>query len=343
MRFVLMACVLLAVWPLEAQQSGLCTIEGRTVDAGTDKALRGVRLTLRVGGEQLASPGIEVLSDPQGHFRFADLRPGSYILLGARQDYATFAYRSRITLSPAQRVTGLVLHLVRSGRITGSVVDDRGKRVAFAIVAPVPADSSHAPPVDGRGVAEGTADARGNFDFRNLPPGQYLVWASPARPRPSMRGQEGAPPGLPVASGRALHSSYHPSAPNAASATRLEVRPGKRASNITVTLRKGTVYVIAGRLINRPAAVPNKNLLVSLRSQDSPLTSPRPVAKIESDDGFIVRDVEPGTYDLYLEELIPQSYVGNYGGATGILGLRRRGGTTVRVTGQDIAGVTLSY
>ena len=101
------------------------------MDAGTDKALRGVRLTLRVGDERLSSPGIEVFSDPQGHFRFVNLHPGSYILLGARQEYATFAYRSPITLSPGAHFTGLVLHLVRAGRITGRVVDDRGKRVGF--------------------------------------------------------------------------------------------------------------------------------------------------------------------------------------------------------------------
>lgn len=336
-----MACAFLAVWPIEAQQSGLCTIEGRTVDAGTDKALRGVRLTLRVGGEQLASPGIEVLSDPQGRFRFVNLRPGSYILLGARQDYATFAYRSRITLSPGEHVAGLVLHLVRSGRITGSVVDDRGKRVAFAIVAAVPVDSSQAPPVDGRVVVGGGADASGNFDFRNLQPGQYLVWASPARPRPSLRGQEDALPGLPIASGRALHSSYHPSAPDPNSATRLEVLPGKTLSRIKVTLRKGTVYVISGRVVNRPADISYKSLLVTLHSPDAPL--PRLGATVESDGGFIVRDVEPGNYNLYLEEVVTQSYVGPYGGASAVEGSRRRGRVAVTVAGQDIAGVMLSY
>lgn len=341
MRWVILACAFLFVWLLEAQQAVLCTIEGRTVDAGTDKALRGVRLTLRVGDERLSSPGIEVLSDPQGLFRFANLRPGSYILLGTRKDYATFAYRSRIALAPGERVTGLVLHLVRSGRITGRVVDDRGRRVEFATVAAVPVGSSQPPPVDGRAVVGGGADAKGNFVFEDLQPGKYVVWASPASMQPASHIQEGEAASFPMASGRALRSSYYPSAPEANSATRLEVLPGKKLSNIRVTLRKGTVYVIAGRVVNRPTAVSYKSLLISLRSPNAPL--PRLGASVQPDGGFIVRDVEPGTYDLYLEEIVTQSYVGPFGGTNAVEGTRRRGRVAVAVTGQDVAGVVLSY
>ncbi len=311
------------------------------MDAGTNKALRGVRLTLQVGNERLSSPGIEVLSDPQGRFRFVNLHPGSYILLGARQDYATFAYRSPITLAPGAHFTGLVLRLVRSGRITGKVVDDRGKRVEFATVAAVPVGNSQAPPVDGRAVVGGGADARGNFAFRNLEPGPYVVWASPASIQPALRIKEGAAARLPLASGRALRSSYYPSAPDANSATRLEVLPGKQLLGIKVTLRKGTVYVIAGRVVNRPADISYKNLLITLHSPDAPL--PRPGATVQPDGGFIVRDVEPGTFDLYLEEIITRSYVGPYGGASAVEGSRRRGRVTVNVTDKDVAGITLSY
>ena len=70
---------------------------------------------------------------------------------------------------------------------------------------------------------------------------------------------------------------------------------------------------------------------------------PRLGASVQPDGGFIVRDVEPGTYDLYLEEIVTQSYVGPYGGANAIEGTRRRGRVAVTVTGQDVAGVTVSY
>ncbi len=311
------------------------------MDARTDKALRGVRLTLRVGDERLSSPGIEVLSDPQGGFRFANLHPGSYILLAARKDYATFAYRSRIALSQGEHVTGLVLHLVRSGLVTGRVVDDRGKRVEFATVAAVPVSNSQAPPVDGRAVVGGGADAKGNFVFQNLQPGKYVVWASPASIQPASRIQEGEAGRFPMASGRALRSSYYPSAPDANSATRLEVLPGKKLSNIKVTLRKGTVYVIAGRVVNKPAGISYKSLLITLKSRDAPL--PRLGASVQADGGFIVRDVEPGTYDVYLVETVTQRYVGLYGGASTVEGTRPRGRVAVSVTSQDITGVTLSY
>lgn len=358
MRFVPLACAFLLVGPLEAQQSGsdsgpsslfpgaiaqeqLCTIEGRAVDAGTDKALREVRLTLQVGNERLSSPGIEVLSNPQGHFRFVNLHPGSYILLGARQDYATFAYRSPITLSPGAHFTGLVLHLVRSGRITGKVVDDRGKRVGYAGVVAIPVGSSQAPPVDGRSVARGGSDASGNFAFRNLEPGPYVVWASPVPLQPARLSREGAAGMIRTASGRALRSVYYPSAPDVGSAARLEVLPGKTLSGAKVGLRKGTVYAISGSAINMPANISHERLVVRLRSPETPWRWPG--VTVQPNGGFVMRDVEPGRYDLYLEEAITQGYVGPYGGASAEVGARRRGLVAVTVTDKNIAGVTLSY
>jgi hypothetical protein len=358
MRWVILACTFLFIGPLEAQQSKpesgpaslfpgavaqeqLCALEGRTVEAGTDKALRGVRLTLQAGSEQLSSPGIEVLSDAQGRFRFVGLHPGSYILLGALQKYATFAYRSRITLVPGQHFTGLVLHLVRSGRITGRVVDDRGKRVGYAGVAAIPVGSSQAPPVDGRTVVRGGADPSGNFTIRNLQPGAYVVWASPVPLQPARLPSEGGRGMVRTASGRDLRSSYYPAVPNAASAARLAVLPGKTLSGIKVGLRKGTVYVISGSVINRPANVSHESLVVRLRSPETPWRWPG--VTVQQDGGFIVRDVEPGKYDLYLEEAITQNYVGRYGGATAEVGARQRGQAAVTVTDKNIAGVTVSY
>jgi hypothetical protein len=358
MRWAFLACAFLIAGLLEAQQpkaeSGpaslfpgavaqgeLCTVEGRTVEVGTDKVLRGVRLTLQVGGERLSSPGIEVPSDSQGRFRFAGLRPGSYILLGARQDYATFAYRAPITLSPGQNFTGLVLHLVRAGRIKGKVVDDGGKRVGYAGVVAIPAGSSQASPVDGRTVVRGGADRSGNFALPNLQPGQYLVWASPVPLQPARPSEEAAAGMSRTATGKALRSTYYPSAAEAGSATRLEVLPGKTLSGIKVGLRKGSVYLISGRTVNTPANVSYKSLVVRLRSLDAPWRWPG--VSVQPDGGFIVRDVEPGNYDVYLEETITRSYVGPYGGASAIEGGRRRGHLTVAVTDKDITGVTLSY
>jgi hypothetical protein len=358
MRSVPLVCAFLTVMPIQAQppkpESGpasifpgavapgqLCTLEGRALDVGTGKALRGVRLTLRVGGERLPSPGVEVVSDPQGRFRFVNLHPGSYMLLGAQKDYAPFTYQSRLILSPGQPVAGLVVQMVRAGRITGKVLDDRGKRVGYAGVVVVPAGSSQARPQEELAVIRGGADASGDFGFRNLPPGQYVVWASPVPLQPVRRSEESAAGWERTASGRALRSAYYPSAPTSASATLLQVVPGKTQSGVKVRLRKGAVYVISGSVINRPANVAYENLVVRLRSPATPWRWPG--VSVQPNGGFVAKDVEPGTYSLYLEEEIPQSYVGIYGGASEVRQTRRRGLVTVTVTDKDLAGVTLSY
>ena len=330
-----------SIFPGAVSQDQLCTVEGRTVDAGTDKALRGVRLTLQVGGERLPSPGIEVLSDAQGHFRFVGLHPGSYILLAARQDYATFAYRSPVALSPGQQFSGLVLHLVRAGRIKGKVVDDRGKRVGLAGVVAIPVGDSRAPAVDGRTVVRGSTNSSGNFIFQNLQPGPYLIWALAVPLQPARASEDNAAGRRPTASGRPLRSSYYPSAPSAASATRLEVLPGKTLSGIKVSLRKGPVYAISGRVINAPFNDTYKNYVVRLRSPETPWRWPG--VSVQMNGRFIVSDVEPGNYELALEEVVLQSYVGPYGGASAPGGERRRGSAKVSVTDKDVTGVTLSY
>jgi hypothetical protein len=93
--------------------------------------------------------------------------------------------------------------------------------------------------------------------------------------------------------------------------------------------------------MNRPANVSHESLVVRLRSPETPWRWPG--VSIEANGGFTVTDVEPGKYDLYLEEAITQNYVGRYGGATAEVGARRRGQVAVTVTDQNIAGVTLSY
>jgi hypothetical protein len=119
------------------------------------------------------------------------------------------------------------------------------------------------------------------------------------------------------------------------------VRSGKTLSGIKVGLRKGTLYVISGSVINKPSNVAHEILVVRLRSPETPWRWPG--VNVEANGGFIVRDVEPGQYDLYLEEAITQNYVGRYGGATAEVGARRRGQAAVTVTDKNIAGVTVSY
>ena len=90
-----------------------------------------------------------------------------------------------------------------------------------------------------------------------------------------------------------------------------------------------------------PLAIPTRLCWSRFTRRDAPL--PRLGATIQPDGGFVVRDVEPGTYDLYLEEIVTQSYVGPYGGASAVEGTRRRGRVAVTVTDKDVAGVVLSY
>jgi hypothetical protein len=59
--------------------------------------------------------------------------------------------------------------------------------------------------------------------------------------------------------------------------------------------------------------------------------------------GFIAIDVEPGSYELSLEETVTRSSAAPTGGTSAQAGERRRANLAVTVNDRNIAGLALSY
>ena len=110
--------------------AGAQTVEGSVFDAATGAGIGGVKVELLKG----ATPFYETATDGAGRFRFDNIREGDYAARYQASDYWLTAgpsdYRSfRVAAGSPMK---LEVRLMPWSRISGRVVDDRGKGVANA-------------------------------------------------------------------------------------------------------------------------------------------------------------------------------------------------------------------
>lgn len=116
------------------------------------------------------------ISDRDGHFSIATIRPGTYIVLPERTG---FLYTSKATMIPVQSVTvragqqltDLKLAMTPRAILSGRVVDDHGDPVQDVSVSTVPVDEKDQPRLL-MGPNTTPTDDRGEFRIVTIP-GRY--------------------------------------------------------------------------------------------------------------------------------------------------------------------------
>ncbi len=185
--FALMLC-LAASSSLHAQRDGAAvlaptpvdaTIAGRIVAAASSAPVPVARAIVTLSGA-----GIEhaAIADDDGRFVFADLPAGRYVI-GARKvawiDTAYGATRAGGAGTPVALAGGerreLTMTMARGAAIKGRLTMSTGVPATRTSVRAVPADGRPSP----RGVDPAITDDRGVYRIYGLPPGEYVVQASP--------------------------------------------------------------------------------------------------------------------------------------------------------------------
>ena len=306
--FVLAALLIAPLMTAQQTESPpTAQVRGYVFDAATALPLEGAQLELRSGG-----PVQEVRTDAAGYFQFRDLAPGGYQLVVDRPGYVPEVYLIRSANGQEIEKT---FRLRPTSSVDGRIYDeDRRplKDVRVELVAEAYGGSGERlfqrPRDVGRSESSALTDENGEYRITGIPAGTYYVRAVPAAPF-----QAGASvfAGTPV---------YYPGFLNPDQAAPVRLPEGLEVRAIDFSLPSLSLERIRGRVINSIEALPDgdtayqfflvaRNVSTRETARAMPDYDPDP-------ERFELRDVSPGSYDLYVGwgyQMVPDNlflYVG---------------------------------
>ena len=254
-------------------------------DEATPQPLRRATVTLMSTDAPVVKT---VFTDAAGRFAVPELPAGRYSLSATKGGYVRMSYGARrhdrpgtpVNLHEGQQLAGLSLRLPRGGVIAGRILDENGGPAASVQVRLLQyrmqlGERTLMPALGGSLMGE-TTDDRGMYRLYGLPPGEYLVAASPRNTNageirastaeeiraalaalqqpatpPPPAGQPLPPPREHVTVGFA--PVYFPGSPSVGGASTISLGPGEERSGVDFSLQivrtakiDGTVVVPSG-------------------------------------------------------------------------------------------------
>ncbi|HXG87300.1 MAG TPA: carboxypeptidase-like regulatory domain-containing protein [Vicinamibacterales bacterium] len=279
----------------QQQVKGSGVIKGQVLDASTGGPVR--RVSVVVNGNE---PGARAstLTDADGRFELAQLRPGRYTISVNKSGYVPTMLGQRrlngpgtpVELGDGQTVEKLIVRIARGGIIVGRVFDEFGEPAAGAEVR---AHQYRYQNGQRRlSAAYGAAgnvrtDDLGAFRLYGLQPGQYYV---SARVGPPVRGFNGEPPEK-----AAAITTYFPNTADSGAAQRVTVASARETAAVNISLLTGALARIRGRAVmstGEPFA--GSSVTFSTRDDNSSYSSSGGV--VRADGSFDISGVAAGNY-----------------------------------------------
>ncbi len=161
-RLALVLALLLGGLTHAGAQSPL--VRGRVVSDESNEPLRNARVGLLVSDNADAARP-PVLTDELGRFTFDSMPPGTHAISAAKTGYATAT--SAIS-------DGVEIRLLKSGAISGRVLDDAGRPMPLVSVLAERVVRAGGR-IDLEQVAEAETDDLGEYRLSGLPPGEFVV------------------------------------------------------------------------------------------------------------------------------------------------------------------------
>ncbi|HXA49220.1 MAG TPA: carboxypeptidase regulatory-like domain-containing protein [Candidatus Acidoferrum sp.] len=290
-----LALIFLCAHPLFAQQG---SIQGITINSVTHEPIAGVHVSLLAATSSSVTATYGAISDRDGRFSIATIRPGTYLLLPERTGFlAAGAKRSMIPFAPVtiragQQLTDFKVELTPRAILAGRVVDDHGDPVQGVSVNTTSVDEKEQPNFM---LRQGTlpTDDRGEFRIATVPGRYYLqsmgVGSGNNNEKPEQRD------GVPIAP---LRSTYYPSSIAKSGATVVEAVAGKEIGGLEIRLSRQVGTSISGIVRGAPDLSMRPNVMVQFGTTPENIRSVRSVPTDE-EGRFTFRDAQPGTYRLY--------------------------------------------
>ena len=270
------------------------TIHGQVLQSKSSEPVKKVLVILRRGQE----PGTGALTDASGAFRFDDLEPGPYTLSAERNGFILDPESERrvVDVKPAPDESEVTLKLIRTGAISGRVLDGDGEPLIGASVQVVSVNRK-------KGAVSSfnaAANDRGEYRAFNIPPGKYRIVVSyePGFQQRQVKMQRPRTQSG-VAREETYAITYYPAALDSKLAQVIDLEAGAelhgydvqilRAKGVNVSGKVGVAGGVPAAAIVFVTLTPNART-IGFRSYDSVIQ--------DSSGAFELTQVLPGTYVL---------------------------------------------
>jgi protocatechuate 3,4-dioxygenase beta subunit len=315
-------------------------------DEEQPKPLRRTLVTL--SGTWLTN-GRTVITDDQGRFQFSGLAAGQYSLTANKEGFVPRSFGSSrptptgrgsapppaaLTLRAGELQT-ITIRLPRGAVISGTVTDTDGQPLEGVLMAAL---ANHFDPRTSARQLRPTmstsaaTDDRGNYRIFGLPAGTYVVSAQAT----SRFGQDGPVVRQSGSEGRrvAAGTTYYPSTPDQATATRISVAAGEERDGVDVQVQYVPTATIAGVVVGDDTAAPeNTRTFVVLGRANDPSAAWLGPTPVDASGQFTFHGVAPGRYTLRAQ---------SPGFSSGSVDATLKWGTVdVVVDGEDVANVSI--
>lgn len=263
------------------------SIRGRVVSANTGDPIRGATVEAASAGGQRGGAATTT-TDVHGLFEITGLPAGQYRVSAYRTGFVTRQLGQRspfenvdpVLLSAGQTMT-IDLALTRGSAIVGRVFDEAGEPIAEARVQAMRVQRNR-----GRTqlIQMGTTrmtDDLGVYRLYSLPPGEYLVMATPGTETP------GVPPTAPT---------YYPGTPRVSDAHRLTLSLAGEEYNVNFSLAGSPLVDVTGRVVDVPGMPLRARVELIPELADTRGTAY--AAESAVDGSFTIAGVPPGAYHV---------------------------------------------
>lgn len=237
------AGALLALLPSVAAAQ---TVEGTVVNSVTGDGVAGVQVDLIQGGEKYYS----ATTDAHGHFLFDHVQDGAYTANYSSPDFFFLdpgrQRQQRFQVTAGGNPVELEARMTPLARISGRVVDGKGKPVPGAPVSVISPNAATTIP----------ADKDGKFDLHKfMLPGAYTLSVAPPA---GLRPPDPEPD-------RVLNwtRTYYPGVTTLEAASKISLLPGSEVTDLELKLLAVPAHAVRGVLLN-PDGTPAPKVAIAL-------------------------------------------------------------------------------
>ena len=267
-----------------------------------------------------------VRTDSRGEYTFRDIEAGQYMLRAIRNGYiprnygqkttSSFRRGTSLSVAPGQVVDGVDFHLIQAGVVEGRVVDQDNEPLE-RVQAMLSGYRSRGGKRQLLPFGQDETDDRGQFRIFGIPPGTYLLAASP-RPFAALTGGAERP----------FPPTYYPGVLRVEEAATVQVAAGAEVGGFNITLIEALTYNVSGRVLTPEGKPAHSVWIMSMKESVKDVTSMMaPNTKTDLQGEFKVSGLLPGRHRLYARA----------GGGENA----QMASAAVDVVDQDLSGLTL--